>query len=151
MNSFLKNLEITFRRDPTNFRPRINKKESTKDREQKLAGTYYYRERCRGAAAAVHVGMVFVCAGGTTMACEGVAAGLDLPGAPIEAGGPPHTQLGAGMRWSFAVDRAVAGVCFCPLQWRTDVAPSAACTRTCLSAAKGTLFCNVGPTVSACQ
>jgi hypothetical protein len=60
MNSFLKNLEITFRRDPTNFRPRINKKESTKDREQKLAGTYYYRERCRGAAPAVHDGRVVV-------------------------------------------------------------------------------------------
>lgn len=43
MNAFLKNLEITFRRDPTNYRPRINKKESTKDREQKLAGTFYYR------------------------------------------------------------------------------------------------------------
>ena len=42
MNLFLKNLEITFRRDPTNYRPRINKRESTKDREQKLAGTYYY-------------------------------------------------------------------------------------------------------------
>lgn len=42
MNLFLKNLEITFRRDPTNYRPRINKKESTKDREQKLAGNYYY-------------------------------------------------------------------------------------------------------------
>lgn len=52
MNSFLKNLEITFRRDPTNYRPRINKKESTKDREQKLAGTYYYREGCwRGCCA----------------------------------------------------------------------------------------------------
>ena len=38
MNRFLKNLEITFRRDPTNYRPRINKLESTKDREQKLAG-----------------------------------------------------------------------------------------------------------------
>lgn len=38
MNKFLKNLEITFRRDPTNYRPRINKKQSTKDREQKLAG-----------------------------------------------------------------------------------------------------------------
>ena len=25
MNTFLKQLEITFRRDPTNFRPRINK------------------------------------------------------------------------------------------------------------------------------
>lgn len=42
MNRFLKNLEITFRRDPTNYRPRINKKESLKDREQKSAGTYYY-------------------------------------------------------------------------------------------------------------
>lgn len=42
MNTFLKNLEITFRRDPTNYRPRINKKESLKDREQKSAGTYYY-------------------------------------------------------------------------------------------------------------
>lgn len=44
MNTFLKNLEITFRRDPTNYRPRINKRESTKDREQKLAGTFYYLE-----------------------------------------------------------------------------------------------------------
>lgn len=44
MNLFLKNLEITFRRDPTNYRPRINKKASTKDREQKLAGTFYYLE-----------------------------------------------------------------------------------------------------------
>jgi hypothetical protein len=43
MNAFLKNLDITFRRDPTNYRPRINKHESTKDREQKLAGTYYVR------------------------------------------------------------------------------------------------------------
>jgi ATP-binding cassette subfamily E protein 1 len=42
MNTFLRNLEITFRRDPTNYRPRINKRESTKDREQKLAGTFYY-------------------------------------------------------------------------------------------------------------
>jgi ATP-binding cassette, sub-family E, member 1 len=44
MNLFLKNLDITFRRDPTNFRPRINKMDSTKDREQKLAGTFYYLE-----------------------------------------------------------------------------------------------------------
>jgi hypothetical protein len=43
MNAFLKNLDITFRRDPTNYRPRINKHQSTKDREQKLAGTYYVR------------------------------------------------------------------------------------------------------------
>ncbi|KAG5060850.1 hypothetical protein JHK87_001879 [Glycine soja] len=38
----LKHLDITFRRDPTNFRPRINKLDSTKDREQKSAGSYYY-------------------------------------------------------------------------------------------------------------
>ena len=31
MNKFLKKLDITFRRDPTNFRPRINKLESQKD------------------------------------------------------------------------------------------------------------------------
>jgi ATP-binding cassette subfamily E protein 1 len=42
MNQFLANLDITFRRDPTNYRPRINKGNSTKDREQKDAGTYYY-------------------------------------------------------------------------------------------------------------
>ncbi|CAA7016763.1 unnamed protein product [Microthlaspi erraticum] len=42
MNLFLSHLNITFRRDPTNFRPRINKLESLKDREQKTAGTYYY-------------------------------------------------------------------------------------------------------------
>ncbi|KAF3506573.1 hypothetical protein F2Q69_00009122 [Brassica cretica] len=42
MNLFLSHLNITFRRDPTNFRPRINKLESTKDREQKSAGLYYY-------------------------------------------------------------------------------------------------------------
>uniref|UniRef100_A0A2N9J8N9 ABC transporter E family member 2 n=1 Tax=Fagus sylvatica TaxID=28930 RepID=A0A2N9J8N9_FAGSY len=42
MNLFLSHLDITFRRDPTNFRPRINKLESTKDREQKSAGSYYY-------------------------------------------------------------------------------------------------------------
>lgn len=44
MNLFLSNLEITFRRDPTNYRPRINKMHSTKDREQKEAGTYYYMD-----------------------------------------------------------------------------------------------------------
>ena len=35
MNRFLASLEITFRRDPTNFRPRVNKMNSVKDREQK--------------------------------------------------------------------------------------------------------------------
>ncbi|XP_026450364.1 ABC transporter E family member 2-like [Papaver somniferum] len=42
MNLFLSQLDITFRRDPANFRPRINKLESTKDKEQKAAGTFYY-------------------------------------------------------------------------------------------------------------
>ncbi|ABW98138.1 rli1 (nucleomorph) [Hemiselmis andersenii] len=42
MNLFLKDLEITFRRDTTNFRPRINKLDSLKDREQKLEGKYFY-------------------------------------------------------------------------------------------------------------
>lgn len=42
MNKFLQQLEITFRRDPANYRPRINKKDSVKDREQKAAGAYFY-------------------------------------------------------------------------------------------------------------
>ncbi len=44
MNTFLKQLNITFRRDPTNYRPRINKMESIKDREQKLAGNFFYMD-----------------------------------------------------------------------------------------------------------
>lgn len=39
-NKFLKNLDVTFRRDPTNFRPRINKLNSQLDQEQKLNGNY---------------------------------------------------------------------------------------------------------------
>ncbi|OXB71793.1 UNVERIFIED_CONTAM: hypothetical protein H355_011473 [Colinus virginianus] len=41
MNRFLKSLQITFRRDPTNYRPRINKLDSVKDKEQKLLGNYF--------------------------------------------------------------------------------------------------------------
>jgi len=44
MNRFLQQLEITFRRDPTNYRPRINKIDSVKDREQKSAGSYFLLE-----------------------------------------------------------------------------------------------------------
>merc|ERR1719221_648582 len=44
MNTFLKQLEITFRRDPTNFRPRINKLSSQKDSEQKTSGNYFLLE-----------------------------------------------------------------------------------------------------------
>lgn len=39
-NAFLKNLDVTFRRDPTNFRPRINKNGSQLDQEQKMNGNY---------------------------------------------------------------------------------------------------------------
>lgn len=42
MNTFLKMLDITFRRDPTNFRPRINKHDSVKDQEQKKNGHFFY-------------------------------------------------------------------------------------------------------------
>ncbi|TBU34315.1 P-loop containing nucleoside triphosphate hydrolase protein, partial [Dichomitus squalens] len=44
MNKFLASLEITFRRDPTNYRPRVNKKHSVKDREQKTSGNYFFLE-----------------------------------------------------------------------------------------------------------
>eukprot|EP00668_Euglena_longa_P011466 GGOE01013870.1.p1 GENE.GGOE01013870.1~~GGOE01013870.1.p1 ORF type:complete len:668 (-),score=176.65 GGOE01013870.1:239-2212(-) len=45
MNKFLGQLEITFRRDPENFRPRINKADSVKDKEQKLSGNYFYMDQ----------------------------------------------------------------------------------------------------------
>jgi len=44
MNKFLSQLEITFRRDPNNFRPRINKDKSVKDQEQKASGNYFFLE-----------------------------------------------------------------------------------------------------------
>jgi ATP-binding cassette subfamily E protein 1 len=44
MNQFLESLEITFRRDPTNYRPRINKLYSVKDKEQKLSKNYFFME-----------------------------------------------------------------------------------------------------------
>ncbi|KAJ4268229.1 Fe-S cluster-binding ribosome biosynthesis protein [Fusarium torreyae] len=43
-NTFLKNLDVTFRRDPTNYRPRINKNGSQLDQEQKLSGNYFFLE-----------------------------------------------------------------------------------------------------------
>jgi len=42
MNSFLKDMTITFRRDPQTKRPRVNKEGSRLDREQKKIGEYYY-------------------------------------------------------------------------------------------------------------
>jgi len=44
MNKFLKDLNTTFRRDPTNYRPRINKRESVMDREQKSSGNFFFLE-----------------------------------------------------------------------------------------------------------
>lgn len=42
MNRFLKNLDVTFRRDKETHRPRVNKLDSRLDREQKSSGEYYY-------------------------------------------------------------------------------------------------------------
>lgn len=42
MNEFLKSLNITFRRDETTGRPRVNKEDSRLDRSQKKEGDYYY-------------------------------------------------------------------------------------------------------------
>jgi ATP-binding cassette subfamily E protein 1 len=42
MNNFLKDMEVTFRRDPTTKRPRVNKDGSKLDRYQKKIGEYYY-------------------------------------------------------------------------------------------------------------
>ena len=42
MNRFLKELNITLRRDPVTNRPRVNKLDSRLDREQKESGKYYY-------------------------------------------------------------------------------------------------------------
>ncbi|TGZ68679.1 hypothetical protein CRM22_004141 [Opisthorchis felineus] len=44
MNQFLQSLDITFRRDPSNARPRINKLNSVKDTEQKKSGNYFFLE-----------------------------------------------------------------------------------------------------------
>ena len=42
-NRFLESLEVTFRRDPNTFRPRINKMNSQLDSEQKNSGNYVSR------------------------------------------------------------------------------------------------------------
>ncbi len=42
MTHFLRDLDITFRRDEDSGRPRVNKEGSVKDREQKNKGKYYY-------------------------------------------------------------------------------------------------------------
>ncbi len=42
MNAFLRQMAVTFRRDPTTKRPRVNKENSRLDRLQKETGEYYY-------------------------------------------------------------------------------------------------------------
>jgi len=42
MNMFLKEMQVTFRRDPVTKRPRVNKEGSRLDRHQKAIGEYYY-------------------------------------------------------------------------------------------------------------
>ena len=42
MNIILKNLDITYRRDKSTFRPRINKPDSQLDKQQRKKGEYYY-------------------------------------------------------------------------------------------------------------
>jgi ATP-binding cassette subfamily E protein 1 len=42
MNSFLKGINITFRRDEETHRPRVNKPGSRLDRMQREQGEYYY-------------------------------------------------------------------------------------------------------------
>ncbi|KAF2272565.1 hemin import ATP-binding protein hmuV [Westerdykella ornata] len=43
-NKFLQNLDVTFRRDPNSYRPRINKFNSQLDQEQKASGNYFFLE-----------------------------------------------------------------------------------------------------------
>lgn len=42
MNRFLKQVDVTYRRDKDNYRPRINKKDSVKDMEQKRSGNFFF-------------------------------------------------------------------------------------------------------------
>jgi ATP-binding cassette subfamily E protein 1 len=42
MNSFLKEKNVTFRRDPQTGRPRANKPNSQMEKEQIQSGEYYY-------------------------------------------------------------------------------------------------------------
>uniref|UniRef100_A0A0N5AL29 ATP-binding cassette sub-family E member 1 n=1 Tax=Syphacia muris TaxID=451379 RepID=A0A0N5AL29_9BILA len=42
MNRFLKQVDVTYRKDKDNYRPRINKKDSVKDIEQKRSGNFFF-------------------------------------------------------------------------------------------------------------
>ena len=47
MNTFLKEMNVTFRRDPTTMRPRVNKEASQMDMFQKSIGEYYYTKTAK--------------------------------------------------------------------------------------------------------
>ena len=47
MNLFLRELSITYRRDESTGRPRVNKDSSRLDREQKESGNYYYTKKAQ--------------------------------------------------------------------------------------------------------
>jgi len=47
MNMFLKEMKVTFRRDSTTKRPRVNKEDSKLDKYQKQIGEYYYTRTLR--------------------------------------------------------------------------------------------------------
>jgi ATP-binding cassette, sub-family E, member 1 len=53
-NKFLKSLDVTFRRDPNSYRPRINKYGSQLDQEQKSAGNYVSNS-CLGVTPALNI------------------------------------------------------------------------------------------------
>ncbi|MGY5874611.1 MAG: ribosome biogenesis/translation initiation ATPase RLI, partial [Candidatus Thorarchaeota archaeon] len=42
MNAFLRDMGVTFRRDPQSGRPRVNKENSRLDQQQKRDGQFYY-------------------------------------------------------------------------------------------------------------
>lgn len=50
MNTFLKEMQVTFRRDLTTKRPRVNKEDSKLDKYQKQMGEYYYTRTLRKAS-----------------------------------------------------------------------------------------------------
>jgi ATP-binding cassette subfamily E protein 1 len=50
MNAFLKEMQVTFRRDPATKRPRVNKEDSKLDKFQKQTGEYYYTRTLRRAS-----------------------------------------------------------------------------------------------------
>lgn len=47
MNKFLKMMDVTFRRDPINFRPRVNKFASRKHQEQVADGNYFLMDESK--------------------------------------------------------------------------------------------------------